>query len=42
MATNELQLPPEVREKIEELDQELREGEVPRKLIFEAISACFY
>ena len=27
MATNELQLPPEVKERIEELDQELREGE---------------
>lgn len=28
MATNELQLPPDVRERIEELDQELSEGEV--------------
>ena len=28
MATNELQLPPDVRERIEELEQELSEGEV--------------
>lgn len=27
MATNELQLPPDVRETIEELEQELREGD---------------
>lgn len=26
MATNELQLPPEVKQNIEELEQELREG----------------
>lgn len=26
MATNELQLPPDVRERIEELEQELSEG----------------
>lgn len=34
MATNELQLPPEVKESIEELEQELREGKTLHHFFF--------